>query len=211
MDSRESVKTFAAGADISLVGEIEVRRELAAEGWLTINTNTEKGNFPNVDLIAVKGDSARHIQVKTTNGESGSHRTHMFLGRGEAWLKDRTPFFNTKSGPFSAGVVVLVNAKRKGSRFVILPVAIAEQLARIHVENWYRIPKRDGQVRSAGFDARIPFIRNKASLLPVEVFCRDVLLLFEDRWDVLDADPATLNSIEGWGVSFPSVSQEPSV
>lgn len=204
MDKEIRSTSFRPGVDVSLVGEIEVRRELAAEGWLTINTNTEKGNFPNVDLIAVRGDFARHIQVKTTNGESGSHRTHMFLGRGEAWLKDRTPFFNTKTGPFSVSVVVLVNAKRRESRFVVLPVAIAEQIARLHVENWYQVPKRDGQVRSAGFDARIPFIRNKASLMPVEVFCRDVLLFFEDRWDVLDSEPERLNSIEGWDVSFPS-------
>ena len=74
-NSQMGEKTFKAEADIALVGEIEVRRELAAEGWLAINTNTEKGNFPNVDLITAKGDRARAIQVKTTDAEKGSH-TH---------------------------------------------------------------------------------------------------------------------------------------
>ena len=77
---------FRIGLDIALVGEIDVRRELAAEGWLTINTNTEKGNFPNVDLIAAKGEESRTIQVKTVDGEKGSHKHCLYMGRAEGWL-----------------------------------------------------------------------------------------------------------------------------
>jgi hypothetical protein len=47
------------GIDIGLLGEIDVRRELTAEGWLTINTNTEQGNFPNVDLITARDQEVR--------------------------------------------------------------------------------------------------------------------------------------------------------
>lgn len=82
-----AAKRFREDVDLGLVGEIEVRRELAAEGWLTINTNTEKGNFPNVDLIAAKGTEARAIQVKTSNAERGSHAYCLFMGRAQGWLE----------------------------------------------------------------------------------------------------------------------------
>jgi hypothetical protein len=39
------LKCFTSAADIALVGEIDVRRELAAGGWLTINTITGKGQL----------------------------------------------------------------------------------------------------------------------------------------------------------------------
>lgn len=193
--------SFSSDVDVSLVGEIETRRELAAEGWLTINTNTEKGNFPNVDLIAIKGNIARGIQVKTTNAESGSHRDYLFLGRGERWLMDQTPFFNSKSGPMKASVVVLVHAKRKGSRFVVLPVGLAEVLARLDVEQWYDTRKKDGTSRSAGFDARIPFARIKRAPRKHDLLLCQTLHDFEDRWDILLRSEADLNTPNGWNFS----------
>lgn len=191
---------FGPDVDISLVGEIETRRELAAEGWLTINTNTEKGNFPNVDLIAIEGNVARGIQVKTTNAESGSHRHYLFLGRGERWLTDQTPFFNSKPGPIKANIVVLVHAKRKGSRFIVLPVGLAEILARINVEQWFETPKADGTARSAGFDARIPFVRLQAKPRKYDEILRQTLLEYEDRWEILHKGEAELTSLDDWNL-----------
>lgn len=196
-------RSFGKDIDIALVGEIDVRRELAAEGWLTINTNTEKGNFPNVDLIAAMGQQSRAIQVKTTNGEHGLHSHCMYLGRAEGWLTSRTHFFNRKDGPLSASVVVLVNAKRIRSRFVVLPVALAEKMARISVEQWYSVPKKDGKVRSAGFDARLPFTRLKQNSPEVDQFLQTTLMAFEDRWDILNGSIEKLNDEEVWGVKFP--------
>ena len=193
---------FRPDVDIALVGEIDARRELAAEGWLTINTNTEKGNFPNVDLIAVKRFDTRTIQVKTTNAEEGSHKDCLFLGRAEAWLNFKTPFFNSKQGPIKANVVILVHARRGGSRFVVLPVALAEKIAQLSVEAWYSVPKLDGGKRSAGFDARLPFTRTKRNPTTIDLLSRDALLAFENRWDILDAPAEALNDERVWGVDF---------
>ncbi|MBP6014328.1 MAG: hypothetical protein KBA31_19015 [Alphaproteobacteria bacterium] len=187
---------------IGLVGEIDVRRELAAEGWLTINANTERGNFPNVDLVATRGIEARSIQVKTSNAERGSHAHCLFMGRAQGWLESETPFYNSKTGPLRCSVVVLVHASRARSRFVVLPVAVAEHIARRLVEEWRRVPKRDGQVRSAGFDARPQFTRLKTNATPLDARVQEVLRSFEDRWDVLDRSVDELETVRAWGVDL---------
>jgi hypothetical protein len=200
-------RAFRDGVDHGLVGEIDVRRELAAEGWLTINTNTEKGNFPNVDLIAAKGTEARAIQVKTTDAEKGSHSYCLFMGRGQGWLTNKTPFYNSKSGPLRCSVVVLVHAQRLRSRFVVLPVALAEHLARGMVEAYYRMPMRDGAQRSAGFDARAQFTRLRKNHTQADVTVQRTLLAFEDRWDILDHSIAELENIERWSANLPATAR----
>lgn len=196
-------KLFRAGIDLGLVGEIDVRRELAAEGWLTINTNTEKGNFPNVDLIAAKGTEARAIQVKTTNGEKGSHTDCLYMGHAVNWLTKKTPFFNSKTGPLRCSVVVMVLAFRQRSRFVVLPVGLAERIARADVDAWYDVPKRDGSKRKEGFHARPQFTRLRKNSRPLAVLIQKTLLAFEDRWDVLDHSVSDLESLERWSAEFP--------
>jgi hypothetical protein len=90
---------FRKDIDIGLIGEIDVRRELAAEEWLTINTNTEKGNFPNVDLIAAKDQEARHIQVKSTSGKTGQSHAHCLnFGRAQGWLEKKHHFSMISAG-----------------------------------------------------------------------------------------------------------------
>lgn len=197
-------KVFGPDVDLGLVGEIDVRRELAAEGWLTINTNTEKGNFPNVDLIAAKGVEARGIQVKTTDAEKGSHSHCLFMGRAEGWLSSRTPFYNAKSGPLRCSVVVLVHASRVRSRFVVLPVGLAEQLARAVVEHWYKIPRRDGAQRSAGFDARPRFTRLSKEVTEREIAVQKILLSFEDRWQILEHPVDELQNPRVWKAPLPT-------
>jgi hypothetical protein len=198
-----SERNFTPGIDVALVGEIEARRELAAEGWLTINTNTEKGNFPNVDLFAAKGEESQAIQVKTTNAEKGSHKDNLFMGRAEGWLTNEIPFFNAKLGPLTANIVILVHARRKGSRFVVLPVSVAEQIARFAVERWYAVPKLNGDKRSAGFDARLPFTRLKKNPHPTDPFLQETLLTYVDRWDVLGESIEKLKDQAAWGIEFP--------
>lgn len=206
---------FHDNVDVGLVGEIDVRRELAAEGWLTINTNTEKGNFPNVDLIAVKQDHVRHIQVKTTNGEVGSHKHCLYMGRAEKWLRRNERFYNNANGPLSAQFIILVHAMRNKSRFVILPVILAERIARTHVDGWYAIPKDTGEQRSPGFDARPDFIRlrevksrkSAETQAAVDKFkyeskrIQETFFEYENRWDLLDVPIEDLMNEECWKFS----------
>ena len=204
--------SFRKEIDVGLVGEIDARRELAAEGWLTINTNTEKGNFPNVDLIAVKENQVRHIQVKTTNGDLGSHRDCLFMGRAENWLSKKIPFYNNKKGPFKAHLIILVHARRVKSRFVVLPVALAENIAKSQAEAWFSIEKRDGTKRAAGFDARPGFLKiqkprdreNEIQKEFIDAYVQNAekiqkkFLEFEDRWDLLDLSEENLLDQKIW-------------
>lgn len=185
--------------DIGLLGEIDVRRELAAEGWLTINTNTEKGNFPNVDLIAARDQEAQHIQVKSTSGEAGGSHSHCLnLGHAQGWLLNREPFFNNKRGVLKSSVVVLVNVRRRQSRFVVLPVALAEKIARAHAKEWFGIPKKDGTGRSAGFSARPNFTRLKANPTDLDKKLIAVLQSYEDSWHLLNQSPEQLSDPKAW-------------
>ena len=186
-------RTFAIGSDTALVAEIDVKRELAAEGWISVNMNTEKGNFPNVDLLAVREDVVHYIQVKasygetlTPEGKSVSHPDCLFLGRAEGWLTNKTPFFNGKPGPLMCSIVVAVHVTRERSRFVVLPVGLAEKIARTGTEEWYNVPKKNGGKRKPGFDARPRFISlPKRRALAKEMICMDTLRAYENRWDVL--------------------------
>ena len=196
--------SFRENIDIGLIGEIDVRRELAAEEWLTINTNTEKGNFPNVDLIAAKDQEARHIQVKSTNGEPGQSHAHCLnFGHAQGWLEKRTPFFNGKRGILTSSIIVLVNARRDRSRFVVLPVALAEKVARAHAEEWFDTPKRDGKRRSAGFSARPCFTRLKKDPTDLDKTLMAILQSYENRWDLLNESPEVLSNSDAWHLEVP--------
>jgi hypothetical protein len=191
--------------DIGLIGEIDVRRELAAEEWLTINTNTEKGNFPNVDLIAAKDQEARHIQVKSTSGDRlrNAHAHCLNFGHAQGWLEKRTPFFNGKRGILTSSIIVLVNVRRDRSRFVVLPVALAEKIARAHAEEWFDTPKRDGKRRSAGFSARPCFTRLKKDPTDLDKTLIAILHSYENRWDLLNESPEVLSNSDAWHLEVP--------
>ena len=190
---------FRADIDIGLIGEIDVRRELAAEEWLTINTNTEKGNFPNVDIIAAKDQEARHIQVKSTLGETGQSHGHCLnFGRAQGWLEKKTPFFNNKPGILKSSIIVLVNVQRDQSRFVVLPAALAEKIARAHAEEWFSTPKKDGTRRSTGFSVRPCFTRLKKDPTDLDKTLIAILQSYENRWDLLNESPELLSDFGSW-------------
>ena len=102
---------------------------------------------------------------------------------------------------------MLVHARRDGSRFVVLPVAFAEWVARSAVERWFAIPKLDGNKRSAGFDARIPFTRQRKEASDLERLLQ--MLNHENRWDILDAPIEKLNDASAWGAEIAKMRDVP--
>lgn len=89
----------------------------------------------NVDIIAIKGQHKVAIQVKAGKGWGHSHAKYLHLGRALSYLRDGKGVFNTKESPLIADVVIgVVCGQKAGSRFVVIPVALAETIARAHAD-----------------------------------------------------------------------------
>jgi hypothetical protein len=84
---------------------------------------------------------------------------------------------------------------------VVLPVALAEILARLDVQQWFDTPKKDGTSRSAGFDARIPFLRMKRIPRRHDELLRKTLHEYEERWDILQQSESDLSNPDLWSLS----------
>lgn len=184
-----------------LLGELLVELKLVELGWHVARLNAQQVSV-NTDLIAIKGDYRVSIQVKTTDG-SGNH-THadsIHFGRASAYLRDGTPFFNTKIDPLTADVVVGVNYKPDGSRFIVLPVGLAETLCRKHADYWSSVAKRDGKRRADEFPIYMRLHVKKNPVVGHHDVVQRTLLAHENRWDLLTQPQKRLRDSAVWPLS----------
>ena len=137
---------------VKAMGERIISNELAAEGWRVVNANAGEENFPNLDLIALRGDILAKIQVKSS--KATSHPYGFRMGGFNTYYKNGDEngyFFNSKEGP-QANILISVYIKSpKEYRYIALPIKKAEERARKSGEKWYETPKRDGNTRSPKF------------------------------------------------------------
>lgn len=127
---------------VGLLGELEVEMQLAKAGWHPVRLDTAQ-MASNADLIAVNERRRVSIQVKTTASEKQkSYSQWLQFGYSTNYLKDGKDLFNSKQSPIVADVIVAVSYKPNASRFVVLPVALAEILCRCHADYWYQVPAK---------------------------------------------------------------------
>ena len=178
---------------IGLLGELEVELELVRRGWHPVRLDTAQ-MAANADLIALKGSKRITIQVKTTNAEkSKSHSNALGFGYSTGYIRDGKSIFNSKESPIVADVVIAVSYKHRQSKFVILPVSVAEALCRLHVDYWSNIPakkRHDAGKLGKRSDSFPIFLRFGG--IPTEVhFAHQKMIMqnlrhFEDAWHILD-------------------------
>ena len=97
----------------------------------------------NADLLAVKGRQRVSIQVKTTDfAKQRVNSEWLQYGYSTAYLRDKHDIFNSKKSPIVADVIIAVGYKEIASRFVVMPVAFAEKLCRLHANYWFRVPAK---------------------------------------------------------------------
>lgn len=190
-----------ANPRIGLLGELAVEMQLVQRGWHPVRLDTAQ-MASNADLIAVNRQHRISIQVKTTNAETQQavDNSAGWLGFGYAtgYLRDSKPIFNSKNSPLIADVVIGVSYHPNRARFVVLPVAFAETLCRIHCDYWSSVPTKGGNKRSQSFPVYLPFIANRHAHKEHFDRIKRNILKFENAWDVLLEDIATLHDSAKW-------------
>jgi hypothetical protein len=182
-----------------LLGELEVEAALVRRGWHPVRLDRMQVSA-NVDIIAVKGQQKVAIQVKAGSGWGHSHAKYLHLGRALSYLRDGKSVFNSKVSPLISDVVIaVVCGKEAGSRFVVMPIAFAETIARAHADYWYRVATRteSGQ-RTDRFPIYVNlFAEPKAHGKHHMRMARNAAR-FEDRWDILEQPLDRLHKTAAW-------------
>lgn len=191
------------GARVGLLGELAVEMEIVKQGWHPVRLDTAQ-MASNADLLAINRTRRVAIQVKTSDARGHGENIPIWLSFGYAtsYLKDskrKTPIFNSKKSPLLADVVIGVNYSDLKSRFVVMPVAVAEKLCRLHCEYWYAVPTKDnGRQRSNTFPIYLPLTAERGSHKKHYDFLRKQVALFENAWHVLSCPVQDLHDLKKW-------------
>ena len=184
--------------NIGILGELEVELMLVRQGWHPVRLDTAQ-MAANADLLAMNREHRVSIQVKTTDADKQhSHAQWLGFGYSTGYLKDGNQIFNSKKSPLVADVIVAVNYRAKGSRFVVMPVAFAEQLCRSACDYWYSVPTRTGSKRSPSFPIYLCFEAEPRSHAADNARVRRNLEAFENAWKVLFEPIEKLHDSRAW-------------
>lgn len=186
---------------IGLLGELAVEMQIVQRGWHPVRLDTAQ-MASNADLIAIKGQHRVSIQVKTTNAET-QHPVEdsagwLSFGYATGYLRDSKPLFNSKNSPLIADVVIGVSYHPRRTRFVVMPVAFAEALCRVHCDYWSCVPTKGGSKRSQSFPVYLLFTANRHAHKEHFDRIKRNVSKFENAWDVLSEDIATLHDPMKW-------------
>lgn len=187
------------GLNVGLLGELQVEMRLVEEGWHPVRLDTAQMAV-NADLFAVRKSDRIAIQVKTTKGTGHSHAGFLGFGYATSHLKDGTPVFNSKDSPLVADVIVGVHYVREASRFVVLPIAIAERLCSELAHWWFSMPLLDGRARTTNFPLYLCFTANRSTHADFHERMKRNLAVFENAWHVLSEPIDKLHDANAWQI-----------
>jgi hypothetical protein len=178
--------------------------QIVQHGWHPVRLDTAQ-MASNADLLAVNHQRRVSIQVKTTNAQTqhtvALHRDAagwLSFGYATGYLRDGKRIFNSKNSPLVADVVIAVSFHPEKSRFVVMPIAFAEILCRRHCDYWSAVPTKAGKKRSQAFPIYLPFTANRQVHAEHYECIKRNVLKFENAWDVLSEDIATLHNPKKW-------------
>lgn len=195
----ETPSQFEARRATGRLGELEVELQLVKRGWHAVRLDTSQ-MAANSDLLAINRHKRLAIQVKTTDADRAhSHRHALSFGYSTAYVREKKPIFNSKESPLIADIVVGVSYSQLRSRFVVLPVALAEVLCRRHVDYWHSIGTRttSGQ-RSDSFPIYLCFTKHpKVHVEHYACMMRNVAA-YEGKWHILDEPVEKLHDTAAW-------------
>lgn len=181
---------------VGLLGELEVERCLVQNLWHPVRLDTAQ-MASNADLIAVNRKRRVSIQVKASN--NGVRHNWLFFGYAAAFLRTGKTIFNSKNSPLIADVVVAVSYHAEGSRFVVLPVALAEALCALHATFWNGVPTRKKkEKRSAAFPIYLPLDANRKSHPEHYARLKRNVQRFENAWHILKEPIEKLHDPKKW-------------
>ena len=188
--------------NIGLLGELDVERRLVQEGWHPIRLDTAQ-LASNADLLAVKREKRVAIQVKTTDASKQSDSSQWLgFGYSTGFLKNGKPIFNSKDSPLIADVIVAVYCRTNKPCFVVMPVAVAEELCCLHCRYWYSVPKWDGTERSPSFPIYLCYSAQRKEHQEHHEKIRLNLEAFDNAWDVLTEPIDKLHDRGSWPLNW---------
>ena len=189
---------------IGRLGELLVEKQLIEGGWHPVRLDTAQ-MASNADLVAIRGMHRVSLQVKTANNVTSENPDSLSLTfgyYGTGYLHGSKPMFNSKTSPLVADIVVGVSYGTS-SRFMVLPVALAEKLCRKHFDYWYSVPKKDGSQRSPHFPS-ISVSRYRLMILIIMDHTGKEMernfLAFENRWELLSEPVDCLHDGAKWSL-----------
>lgn len=182
-----------------LLGELVVEQQLVKQGWHPVRLDTAQ-MASNADLLAVNRRHRVAIQVKTTDADKDhSHNKALGFGYSTGYLRNKSSIFNSKKSPLIADIVVGVSYRTEHPRFVVMPVAFAEKLCRLHCDYWCKVPTRtETRTRSDSFPIYLAFLdRANAHVEHHERIMRN-LEAYENAWYVLSEPLDKLHNDAAW-------------
>jgi hypothetical protein len=187
--------------NVGLLGELQAEAQLVMQGWHPIRLDTAQ-MAANADLVVVNRLKRVMIQVKTTDAKpTNSHRDFLGFGYATAYLSNATPIFNGKDSPLLADVIIGVHYRQEKSRFVVLPVAVAERLCRLACDYWFNVPTRTASgKRSTSFPIYLAFDRLPGTHSEHHGRLKRNLCTFENAWQILDEPIEKLHDISAWPI-----------
>ena len=194
-------KTDEISPRVGLLGELEVEMKLVQNKWHPVRLDTAQ-MASNADLLAVNRQHRVSIQIKTTDShKQHSHSQWLGFGYSTGYLRDKKPIFNSKESPLIADVVIGVSYNPGKSRFVVMPVAFAEKLCRLHCDYWSSVPtKTETGKRSDSFPIYLSFTAKREAHKAHHDRIKRNVLKFEDAWDVLSKPIALLHDANKWSL-----------
>lgn len=184
-------------SNVGLLGELEAELVLVRQGWHPVRLDTGQ-MAANADLLAISRKHRICIQVKTTNADQQHSHSWLQFGYSTGYLKDGRPIFNSKDSPLVADVIVAVSYRVNNSRFVVLPVAFAEVLCRLHCDYWNSVPTRAGSKRSHSFPVYLCFEARRTEHGAHHARIRRNLEAFESKWSILNEPIEKLHDPQAW-------------
>ena len=184
---------------VGLLGELEVELQLVRHGWRPVRLDTAQ-MASNADLLAINRRHRVAIQVKTTDAEKQhSHSEWLGFGYSTGYIREKRSIFNAKNSPLIADVVIGVSYRARGTRFVVMPVAFAENLCRRHCDYWSSVPTKTGKgTRSDSFPIYLCFTARRKTHAEHHERMKRNLVAYEGRWDILAEPVDKLHDPEAW-------------
>jgi hypothetical protein len=184
---------------VGLLGEIEVELQLVRHGWHPVRLDTAQ-MASNADLLAINRRHRVAIQVKTTDADKQhSHSEWLGFGYSTGYIREKRTIFNAKNSPLIADVVIGVSYRASGTRFVVMPVALAETLCRRHCDYWSSVPTRTEKgTRSDSFPIYLCFTADRKPHRVHHERIKRNLMAYENRWDILAEPVGKLHDAGAW-------------
>jgi hypothetical protein len=130
------------------MGEAIVTTALAWHGWIVRSLNAGMP-CPNADLVAIKGKARVTLQVKAAPHPRHDRIRWLFLAGGRPRTEGRR-FFNVSATDIQADYVAFVSYESEKSwQVFVVPVRVAEDIARKRLSELMSRPTREGGLRKA--------------------------------------------------------------